>query len=237
MSESADMHRSQRVAPYVSWEAFPADRRSSGIGGSKPMGMVCAYVRDDNSDERTRKIIDVPSDVAKRLASLRKGQPEDSVTRYDELKELVLQTKRQVAKERILRLVNRRDYSRFELEERLSRDGFERDVCVGVLDELADCGIVSDARFAEIYVRSKMSAGWGAERIVRELEKRGIDVNDLDGWPYEFFDPADEFGRAVAVAQKKCSGSRILSYQQVVRFLMGRGFSCNVACGAAKEVV
>lgn len=226
--------------PYVTWDAFPAELKGSGIGSSKPMGLVCIACADAcTSDEakRLRKTIEVPSDVAKRLASLCKAQPGNSEIRYGQLVETVMQTQRQVAKERILRLVNRRDYSRHELEERLARDGYDSEVRTEVLDDLVECRIVNDSRFAEVYVRSKVSAGWGIERIVRELGMRGIDVGDLEGWPYEFIDPDAELERAVAVAQKKCSGSRRLTYQQVARFLLGRGFSYNVACGAAREVV
>lgn len=227
-----------RGNPYVSWDAFPAERRGGGFGrgAKKPMGVVCAWVSESDAGEGARAVIEVPSDVAKRLGSIRKGQPEDGVIRFDDLLDLIALTQRQVAKERILRLVNRRDYSRHELYERLSRDGFERDVCNEVLDGLTGCGIVSDARFAEVYVRSKISAGWGTERIVRELEKRGVDVNDLEGWPYEFIDPEAEYERAVTVARKKCSGSRTPTYQQLVRFLIGRGFSYDVARGAANMV-
>lgn len=229
-----------RDNPYVTWEAFPAERRGGGIGAAKPAGIVrisCADVRETGAQERTRRIVEVPSDVAKRLASIRKDQPEDSETRYDDLMDLVTRTQRQVAKERILRLVNRRDYSRRELEERLERDGYDNDATESVLDGLAECGIVSDGRFAEVFVRSKVSAGWGTERIVRELGRHGIDVNDLAGWPYDYIDPDAEFGRAISAARKKCSGSRTLTYHQVARFLVGRGFSCDVACAAAREVV
>lgn len=227
-----------RGNPYVSWDAFPAERRGNGFGrgAGKPMGVVCAWVRDSDGDDGTRVVIETPSDVAKRLGSIRKGQPEDGVIRYDDLLDLIAQTQRQVAKERILRLVNRRDYSRHELYERLSRDGFERDACNEMLDDLTGCGIVSDARFAEVYIRSKISVGWGTERIVRELERRGIDVNDLEGWPHQFIDPEAEYERALMVARKKCSGSRTPTYQQLVRFLIGRGFSYDIARGAANRV-
>ena len=225
---------------YVTWDAFPAERRSGGIRASKPMGIVSMAWNDafdGNAGDCSRKSVEVPSDVAKRLASIRKAQPEDSEVRYDDLVDMVMQTQRQVAKERIMRLANRRDYSRHELEERLAREGYDSNISTEVLDDFVACGIVSDERFAEVYARSKVSAGWGTERIVRELDLRGIDVNDLMRWPYDFMGPDAEFERAMMVAQKKCSGSRRLTYQQVVRFLMGRGFSYNVARGAAREVV
>lgn len=237
MNVSDGRQNSLRDDSYVSWNVFPAEHRGGGIGATKPMGLICAYARDDSTGERIQKIVNAPSDVIKRLAALKKNCPKDSVIRYGELSELIIQVQRQVAKERVLRLLNRRDYSRHELEERLRRDGFEHETCTEVIDELAACGIVSDSRFAEVYIRSKLNVGWGIERIVRELERRGVDVNELVGWPYDYLDPDDEIERAVAVAQKKCSGSRMPTYQQLVRFLMGRGFSCGVACGAAKQVI
>ena len=229
-----------RGNPYVKWDAFPAERKGSGIGASKPMGLICISHAGDcefDSDEHIRRNVEVPSDVAKRLAKLRKGQPEDSEIRYEEFVDAIMRIQRQVMTERVLRLMNRRDYSRLELEKRLERDGYDSDIITEVLDDLSECGIVSDARFAEIYVRSKISAGWGTDRIVRELDVRGIDVKDLAGWPYDYLDPDLELERAIAAAQKKCLGSRKPNYQQLVRFLVGRGYSCNVARGAAKEVL
>ena len=222
--------------PYVTWDAFPSERKGRGIGASRPMGMVCVRVCETDVYSGRPRTVEVPSDVARRLASLRKEQPEGSEIRFKDLLDSIMQTQYQSAKERILRLVNRRDYSRYELEKRLAREGYDSDISAKVLDGLAEYGIVSDSRFAEIYVRSKISAGWGIERIVRELEMRGIDVNDLAGWPYDFVDPDKEYERAVMVAQKKCSGSRKPTYQQLAKFLVGRGFSYAVACGAAKVV-
>ncbi len=201
------------------------------------MGIVCINKIDGDMGDESRRIVEVPSDVARRLAALRREQSEHSGIRSDALMELISQIELQVANERILRLVNRRDYSRRELKERLLRDGYDNDVCDEVLDGLIKCGIVSDSRYAEIYIRSKLAAGWGVERIVRELESRGVDVNGLEGWPYEYLDPEAELERAAEVARKKCSGSRSFSYPQIVRFLMGRGFSYGVACGAAKKTI
>jgi regulatory protein len=43
-----------------------------------------------------------------------------------------------------------------------------------VLEELAAGGAVSDARFAEAYVRERRSRGFGPRRIRAELRERGV---------------------------------------------------------------
>ena len=56
-----------------------------------------------------------------------------------------------------------------------------------VLDELVESQLLSDQRFADIYIRSRLNKGFGPERIALELREKGIDqviitegLNDSD---------------------------------------------------------
>jgi len=43
-----------------------------------------------------------------------------------------------------------------------------------VLDELAERHLQSDARYVEVYVRSRAARGYGPQRIALELKQRGL---------------------------------------------------------------
>ncbi|MCK0768904.1 regulatory protein RecX [Chromohalobacter canadensis] len=73
-----------------------------------------------------------------------------------------------------IRLLARRDYSRAELVSRLTTRGHERADIALTLDGLAEEGLQSDARFAEQFVRSRLSRGQGEMKIRAELSSRGI---------------------------------------------------------------
>ncbi len=79
-------------------------------------------------------------------------------------------------------LLARREYSRRELGERLHRSfpDVEADEIQGTIERLADEGLQSDQRFAEGYIRLRVSRGQGPRKIQFELMQRGVG-DDLAG--------------------------------------------------------
>jgi len=73
-----------------------------------------------------------------------------------------------------VRLLARREYSRAELVERLAAKGHADDSIAECLDDLAEQGLQSDARFAESFLRSRIFRGQGPVKIRLELERRGL---------------------------------------------------------------
>lgn len=80
-------------------------------------------------------------------------------------------------KERALKLLARREHSRFELGRKLAGPGGSTEVVEEVLDELVAEGWQSDERFAESFSRQRIEAGYGPLRIRSELEQRGVRGN------------------------------------------------------------
>lgn len=74
-----------------------------------------------------------------------------------------------------IRLLARRDYARGELRERLAARGHAADAIAACLDKLAEQGLQSDARFAELFLRSRVARGQGPLKVRVELERRGVD--------------------------------------------------------------
>ena len=78
------------------------------------------------------------------------------------------------APETALRLLARREHSRLELTLKLRQRRVDDDVIRRVLDDFEDRGWLDDGRFAEVFVRQRMDAGYGPLKILADLHQRGI---------------------------------------------------------------
>jgi regulatory protein len=72
-------------------------------------------------------------------------------------------------------LLARREHSYRELCDKLSQRSDDAGLIRQVIDQLAGEGLQSDARFAEVYLRSRAQRFYGPQRIKTELRERGID--------------------------------------------------------------
>jgi regulatory protein len=78
------------------------------------------------------------------------------------------------ARSAALRLLARREHSRYELAMKLRQRRIGPEVYEPVLDEYEEEGWLSDERFAEVYTRQRVDLGYGPLRILGELQQRGI---------------------------------------------------------------
>ena len=76
---------------------------------------------------------------------------------------------------RALKLLARREHARGELAFKLAAAGAGADAIERVLDALEAQGLLSEERFTEQYVGSRLGRGHGPRRIHEELRRRGID--------------------------------------------------------------
>lgn len=210
-----------------SWEVIPG-RQSASLGGSRPRATVVL----DRASQDPSSALKVPASVGRRLISERDDIGCDPGA--DALRERVATAQEACCRERAERLIMQRDYSSSELSARLGRDGYPQETVDALVGRYVDVGVVDDARFASVFIRSKVSQGWGRARIARELGHRGIQVADVEGWPDEFFED-DERTRALEICRRRSLAKR-LSAQSTARFLASRGFSEGVAVSVARQV-
>ena len=125
-----------------------------------------------------------------------------------------------------LDMLSRREHTVEELRRKLSAKGYEDDVVNDIVDDLETRNLVSDDRFVEAFIRSRVNRGQGPVRIERDLRDRGVDEvrieqtihYDTDYW-------SDIIDR---VREKKFGAPKKLSRQDWVkqaRFLQQRGFT------------
>ncbi|WP_404363548.1 regulatory protein RecX [Marinobacter sp.] len=125
-----------------------------------------------------------------------------------------------------LRLLARREHSRFELATKLRQRRLPADVIAPVLDDYEHEGWLSDERFAEIYGRQRRDLGYGPLRIRSELQQRGVAM-----WPPPLAQMTDQewINLAIQARAKKFGLENIRDdwpeKARQARFLSQRGFS------------
>ena len=78
------------------------------------------------------------------------------------------------ARDTAIRLLTRREHSTDELRRKLKRRGYGAETIDEVVTRLRSSELVSDARFAESFVRVRSERGQGPLRIRAELRERGV---------------------------------------------------------------
>jgi regulatory protein len=138
-----------------------------------------------------------------------------------------------------LRLLARREHSRFELQRKLRVKGAALADIHEVLQQLQADGLQSDERFTEGFIRSCRRRGLGPERIRAELYQRQVDDTIIA--TYLCYDDEEQWVAAARqVIQKKSCNQFPKVYAQRVKlmnFLQYRGFNSQhiKAAMAAEE--
>jgi regulatory protein len=125
-------------------------------------------------------------------------------------------------------LLARREHSIDELRAKLVARKFDVEEVDVVVARLAEEGLVSDERFAEAFVSSRVRKGQGPSRIRLELQRRGVS----GGCITTCLDRADIDWNELAreVRSKKFGSGRIADYGEWARqakFLQYRGFTSD----------
>lgn len=137
-----------------------------------------------------------------------------------------------------LNLLARREYGERELAGRLARRWAAPPAGSSLIAEcvarLAAEGLLSDRRFADVFVRTRRRRGQGPLRIRAELEQRGVDSSAIA----HSLEDGDEVWTARALEWLGRHGPRDMDRKQRVRFyrrLVNRGFSHSQAMAALDE--
>ena len=130
------------------------------------------------------------------------------------------------ARDAALRLLARREHSLRELRTKLSSRGYEEAEIGRTLDQLARRDLVSDERFTEAFLRSRLERGQGPLKIRAQLRQRGVAAGLIDAALGEA--GVDWNRRAAAVRSGRFGEAPPADRNEMARqarFLRGRGFS------------
>lgn len=123
-----------------------------------------------------------------------------------------------------------------QIRDKLTRAGYGGETADRVIAALTGTGLLSDARFAEVYARRRASR-YGKVRIRQELRLKGIsDEEALEA--LDEIAPEDEYGQALRQARKlyrRSTDDPRADRERVIRSLMRKGYTYSVARQAAEE--
>ena len=128
-----------------------------------------------------------------------------------------------------LDLVSRREHSRYELRQKLSKRFPETiPIIEEALDKLVLNNILDDERFVEMYLNARARKGFGPKKIEMELYSKKVD-SILIGSAIEAYESWTE--NAENELKKKFKGIKPTDYKSKMKqkqFLFKRGFSTQI---------
>jgi regulatory protein len=180
----------------------------------------------DPSEERAE-------DAGRRAGRKAARRPRPSLAELVERGEISDADLAERARETVLRMLTAAPKSRAELEQSLARKGFPEHVVLPILDRFEEVGLVDDAQYAEMIVRTRHAErGLSRRAISTELRRRGIDT-ETSATALEQVDDDSEAEAARALARSRLARTRGLERDVRVRRVVGalarKGYSPSVA--------
>jgi regulatory protein len=139
-----------------------------------------------------------------------------------------------------LRLLTARARTRAELAGQLAKRGYPDYVSAGVLDRLAEVGLVDDAGFAEQWVWSRrVNAGKGKRALAAELRTKGVG-DEVIATALADIDAEAERQRAEKLVRDKLrrerlDGDDMKVMRRLVGMLARRGYSQSMAVDVVED--
>lgn len=134
----------------------------------------------------------------------------------------------QLAEMKAMEFLARREHTRAELEDKLSKREHSPEAIEIALDSLAERNWQSDSRFAELFIEQRANKGKGPRLVQQELRKRGISSHDssyaMENTEVDWYQVA-----ARTVSNRFMIGA---DYAKMRRFLEQRGFDSAQARAA-----
>lgn len=216
--------------PPLAWDVSLPEGGAVCLGWRRPCGIVTVSTSTYGDES-----FSVPVSVARKMRAERKAGRLNPGSR-NELVHQMGELAQGCASFRVVGLVEKRDYSSKEIADKLGLDGYSRPVIEAAVARAVDCHLVDDARYADVFIRSRLSQGWGSLKIERELGRRGIAAESVAGWPESFFSDVCEEDVAYDLARgRRLTGKN--DYEKIVHFLYGRGYSGDISSRVARRVL
>jgi regulatory protein len=137
---------------------------------------------------------------------------------------------------RALDLLARREHSERELYRKLCSRGYADEVVSDVIHALLSEGLLSDVRFTESFIRSRVERGSGPRKIVMELRERGIDGALIETCLNAY---RTHWARTISLVREKKFGAVLpqdfRERSRQMRFLQQRGFTPEQIAGVFRD--
>ena len=124
-----------------------------------------------------------------------------------------------------LYLLNRRDHSARELQDKCLAKGYDPEEVQALIREFRECRWLDDARFARSYIGSLIRAKKSRRQIEESLRRRGIDPEDSGSALEEAYSRELEEELINRHIDRYLRSSRPPEREKIIARLVSRGFS------------
>ncbi|WP_265444523.1 regulatory protein RecX [Flexivirga meconopsidis] len=147
----------------------------------------------------------------------------------------------EVARTIVLRQLTMAPRSRKQLADKLRQRGCTDEVATEVLDRMEEVGLIDDAAYAGMLVRSQQaSRGLARRALQQELRRKGVD-EEIAREQLDEIDEESERDRARALVDKKLRSMHGLDATVQTRRLAGmlarKGYSSSIAWSVIREAI
>ncbi len=152
------------------------------------------------------------------------------------------ETGSQQAMNTAVRLLTRRDHTRYEVRQKLKQRGFSAGAIRAAVTECERLNYIDDERTARIYIGQLVRRGFGFRRIAAELKKKGLQGKRIEDILKQQQVEIDEREIARRVLQKKIKSlereaDRKKKRDKLYRFLDYRGFNRSIISELIREFI
>ncbi len=147
------------------------------------------------------------------------------------------------AKQKVIRLFNRRMYSEKEIVEKLKRKGYDDTIVAAVVCHLKEISLIDDLAFAKAFVSDRLRLKpTGSFRIAYELRQKGIDQKIIDTVFQEEQVVEGDSKRALEIAKKRLASlcgvkDKKSKKRRLHNYLARRGFSFEIIRGIIEKLL
>ena len=128
------------------------------------------------------------------------------------------ETENQQAMNTAVRMLTRRDHTRYEIGQKLKQRGFSSGAIRAAIEECGRLNYIDDERTARMYIGQLVRRGLGIRRIANELKKKGLQGKHIEDILQQQQVEIDEREIARRVLQKKLKS---LQEQEQARMYVG----------------
>lgn len=164
---------------------------------------------------------------------------EDMEIDKEYIEKVLMEEEQAKANDCALRFLNYRQRSKKEIQDKLTKEGFDNEFIKNTIIYLKDHELIDDLEFARSFARDKINLNkHGPQKIKYELYRKGISDEIID----EVLDEDDtEYTRALELAKKKLpsykNDDKNAKYRKLGGFLQRRGYSSGCVYKVLKELV
>ena len=111
-----------------------------------------------------------------------------------------------------------------------------------IINRLQECGYLDDKQFAKSWIKDRLqSKSLGKARLKEELFKKGISKEIIEEQLEELYDDAQDFERALTIAQKRLPQLKSLDFsaarRRLSQYIIRHGFPSQVAWRVCQKLL